>query len=255
MAFLIKQMAKKSGVSVRTLHYYDEIGLLKPARISDKGYRYYEDEQLLMLQQIMFFRELGFQLSDIQNVLQNKDFDKVKALESHRLSLRERIDKMKTLLATIDKTIAHLKGEKEMKDKDLFSGFDPKKQEEYEQYLMNRLGADHLSFAESKRKIKGWTKADWEKSGKEWDSICTDLAKLKQQKLKVDSAKVQTVIQRHYVWLKQFWIPNRETYTGMGMGYTEFEWKKAFAAYDSEHPKLAMFLAKAMECYAKKELS
>src|SRR5580693_668450 len=84
MAFTVNKLAKLSGVSVRTLHFYDEIGLLKPAYYGDNNYRYYEEAQLLMLQQILFFRELGFQLNDIQRIIASPDFDKIKALESHR---------------------------------------------------------------------------------------------------------------------------------------------------------------------------
>jgi len=102
--------------------------------------------------------------------------------------------------------------------------------------------------------VKGWTKADWENSGQEWDAICANLAKLRQQKLAADSPQVQAVIARHHKWLKKFWTPNRQSYTALGLGYTEFEWKKAFAAHDSEHPNLAMFLAKAMDQFANDHL-
>lgn len=84
MSYKVKQLAKISGISVRTLHWYDEKGVLKPSYHGANGYRYYEEEQLLMLQQILFFRDLGLGLNDIQKLLQRDDFDKVKALQSHR---------------------------------------------------------------------------------------------------------------------------------------------------------------------------
>ena len=84
MAYTVKKLAKLSGVSIRTLRFYDDIGLLKPAYYGDNKYRYYEEKQLLMLQQILFFRELGFSLVDIQRIIDSSDFDKTASLNSHR---------------------------------------------------------------------------------------------------------------------------------------------------------------------------
>src|SRR5947208_8598344 len=91
MAFTVKQVSRMSGVSVRTLHFYDETGLLKPARQRANGYRLYEEPQLLMLQQILFYRELGFQLKQIKEILGWADFEKVAALQSQRQVLQERL--------------------------------------------------------------------------------------------------------------------------------------------------------------------
>jgi DNA-binding transcriptional MerR regulator len=88
MAFTVKKLAKLSGVSVRTLHWYDEIGLLKPAYLGANHYRYYQEEQLLILQQILFFKELGFNLNDIQSLLAERDFDKLNSLEAHKQVLQ-----------------------------------------------------------------------------------------------------------------------------------------------------------------------
>src|SRR5687768_6828102 len=115
MAYTVKKLAELSGVSVRTLHFYDEIGLLKPASRSGNKYRYYEEEQFMMLQQILFFRELGFELRDIQKILSSPDFDKVKTLESHRKILEKNLDQTQQLIETVDKTIAHLRGKDTMK--------------------------------------------------------------------------------------------------------------------------------------------
>ena len=123
MAYTVKQVAKMSGVSVRTLHFYDETGLLKPARQSANGYRLYEEPQLLMLQQILFYRELGFELKDIKGILGRADFEKVAALQSHRKVLQENLARTRTLIETIDKTIKHLKGTKKMKSEEMFLGF------------------------------------------------------------------------------------------------------------------------------------
>lgn len=119
----VKQVAAISGVSVRTLHFYDETGLLKPARYGANRYRYYEEAQLLMLQQILFYRELGFELKEIQQILGRADFEKVTALESHREILEKNLARTRTLMETIDKTIKHLKGKKKMKSEEMFAGF------------------------------------------------------------------------------------------------------------------------------------
>ena len=102
--------------------------------------------------------------------------------------------------------------------------------------------------------MKKFTKADWEKNGKEWDPICRDLAAELAKRAAAASAPVQAVIRRHHSWLKKFWNPNRESYVGLGEGYTGFEWKKAFASHDPKHPKLARFMADAMRVFAEREL-
>src|ERR1700733_7611231 len=108
MAYTVNRLAKLSGVSVRALHFYDEIGLLKPAYYGENNYRYYEEAQLLMLQQILFYRELGFPLNEIQRIVSGSDFDKIEALNSHKQVLKNSLDRTHTLLKTIDKTISHL---------------------------------------------------------------------------------------------------------------------------------------------------
>src|SRR5688572_18242668 len=114
MAYTVKKLATMSGVSVRTLHFYDETGLLKPARVGANGYRFYEEAQLLTLQQILFYRELGFELKRIKRVLGRRDFEKAAALRSHRKVLQKNLARTRTLIETIDKTIRHLKGTKKM---------------------------------------------------------------------------------------------------------------------------------------------
>ncbi|MFZ4674077.1 MAG: MerR family transcriptional regulator [Chlamydiia bacterium] len=256
MTYTVQKLAKLSGVSVRTLHYYDEIGLLSPAFVESNGYRYYGEKQLLELQQILFFRELGFELKKIQKILGKGDFDKVAALRSHRNVLYSNIERTEKLIQTIDKTIDHLTGGKKMKDQEMYCGFLTKEQQaEYQQYLKNRLGPEDSTIEESENNVKNWTKGDWEKSNKEFDAICKALAKAMEEGLKIDSPEVQSIVALHHKWIKQFWTPNRESYKGLGLGYMEFEWRKAFASYDPHHPRLAKFLAKAMEVFADRELS
>ena len=123
MAYTVKQVAALSGVSVRTLHFYDEAGLLKPAYTGANGYRFYEEPQLLTLQQILFYRELGFELRQIRPLLGRPDFQRVDALRSHRAALEDRLARTRRLLETIDHTIDHIEGRKPMKNEEMFAGF------------------------------------------------------------------------------------------------------------------------------------
>jgi DNA-binding transcriptional MerR regulator/quercetin dioxygenase-like cupin family protein len=123
MAYTVKQVAAMSGVSVRTLHFYDEAGLLKPAYLGANGYRFYEEPQLLKLQQILFYRELGFELKPIKQILGRRDVEIVAALQSHRKVLQKNLARTRQLTETIDKTIQHLKGTRKMKGEEMFVGF------------------------------------------------------------------------------------------------------------------------------------
>src|SRR5437763_14344554 len=123
MAYTVKKVAAMSGVSVRTLHFYDEAGLLKPAHYGANGYRFYEEPQLLTLQQILFYRELAFELKQIERILGRADFEKVTALQSHRKVLQKNLARTRTFIETIDKTIKHLRGTKKMESEEMFLGF------------------------------------------------------------------------------------------------------------------------------------
>src|SRR3990167_1934164 len=157
MAYTVNKLAKLSGVSARTLHFYDEIGLLKPAYYGENNYRYYKEEQLLMLQQILFYRELGMPLSDIQRIISSDDFNKIEALQSHKKVLKQGLDRSQLMIKTIDKTISHLRGKDKMKDEELYYGFDSEKQKEHEKYLVDNgiLTQDFLD--ECNKKIKNWS--------------------------------------------------------------------------------------------------
>ena len=253
MAYTVKKLAKISGVTVRTLHFYDEVGLLKPAYYGSNGYRFYEEEQLLILQQILFYRELGFDLNQIQKVLGRTDFDKIEALTSHRKVLEKDLVRTRKLIKTIDKTIGHLKGTKKMKDQEMYWGFSKEKQAEHEKYLIDRFGEGMKEgIAESHGKIKNWRKAEWEKSGKEFDAICKELVQMMEKRLAISSPGVQGTIRRHFQWLKKFWTPTRESYSGHSQLIVDSDLRKAYDAY---HPRLADYLAEGIRLFAEKELS
>ena len=123
MTYSITALSKLSGISSRTLRYYDEIGLLPPADTDKTGCRYYEDKQVNLLQQILFYKARGFCLSDIHNILYQKDFDILQALENHLISLQQQQKQLTQMIQTVQKTIADQKGEKKMQDTEKFICF------------------------------------------------------------------------------------------------------------------------------------
>jgi DNA-binding transcriptional MerR regulator len=154
MIYTIKEIADLANVTTRTLRYYDEIGLLHPASTGENGYRYYDQENLLRLQQILFFRELDIPLKDIQLIMSSPDFNMLGALEKHRSSLRMRAKRLDRLIETVDQTINHLKGDKKMTAKEYFEGFD---ESLYEEEARERWGST-IQYKESQKKWASYSK-------------------------------------------------------------------------------------------------
>src|ERR1700722_4872834 len=253
MAYTVTKLAKISGVSIRTLHWYDEIGLLKPAYHGANGYRYYEEPQLLLLQQILFFRELGFELKQIEQMMTRGDFNKLVALTSHRQVLQKNLERTKQLIETIDQTINHLKGTKKMKDpREMYYGFSKEQQREYEKQLIERFGvAAKVHIEESHQNVKNWSQSDWERSKKEFGEVCQALSAAIAKNLSADSKEVQKITKSHYLWLKKFWTPARDSYSGYGQFIVESNLRQSYEAY---HPQLPEFIAQAIQVFAKNEL-
>lgn len=253
MAFTVKQLAKISSVSVRTLHWYDEIGLLKPAYQGANGYRYYEEKECLRLQQILFFKALEFPLNDIQKLLMQDDFDHIQALRAHRQILESDIDRKKQLLATIDKTIEHLRGKYKMSSEELYYGFDSKRQKEYEQYLVTYQGLPAEKLLEQSRKRTAkWDKEEWDHVKNEGDVIHKELSHAIEQGLAASSKEVQAIIHRHYLMVSRFYDTSKAVYIGLTELYVEHsDFKKFFDAY---HPKMLEFISEAMLFYANENL-
>ena len=157
--YTVRQLADLAGVTPRTLRHYDAIGLLRPSVVGDdNGYRYYDDEAALRLQQILFYRELGLALSAIREVLDAPEFETAAALERHRAALVARGDRLHHLIHTIDRTLLHLQGEIEMTTQDLFAGFDEETQVRYEKEAAEMY--DPKTVAESSRRWKSYTAED-----------------------------------------------------------------------------------------------
>lgn len=252
MPYTVKTLAKLSGVSVRTLHFYDEIGLLKPAYHGENSYRYYEEEQLLMLQQILLYRELGFPLNDIREILVSEHFDKIEALKSHREILVKNLDRTKDLIKTIDKTIKHLRGELTMKDEELFYNFDSEKQKAHEKHLVDEGIITQEFLDESNKKIKNWTDAQKNDFILEGEKIMNALVKAIESNQSPSCDEVQQLMRQHYAWLEKSWSPTKEKYLGLIDLYSTANFRTFF---DKRHPKLLAFIASAMIFFAEKQLS
>ncbi|NTU81339.1 MAG: MerR family transcriptional regulator [Chloroflexales bacterium] len=154
MTYTVKQLATLAGISVRTLHFYDAIGLLRPAQVGVNGYRSYDEAAVLRLQQILFYKELGLSLDAIRAVLDDPGFELLSALESHRQALQHRLRRLQHLIATVDRTIAHLKGEASMEPKDIFAGFSNEVQAEYAQQAEAR-GPTVVNTAWQRQVLRG----------------------------------------------------------------------------------------------------
>ena len=251
MSYTVKKLAKLSGVSVRTLHFYDEIGLLKPAYYGENNYRYYEQEQLLLLQQILFYRKLGFALTDIQKILGSDTFDKIEALKSHKMTLEKDLIQTHSLIKTIDNTIAHLRGDTKMKDEELYYGFDAEKQKEHEQYLVEQGIVTQDFLDECNEKVKNWSVEEKKVFINDIERIMNELVIALEENLMPDSAEVQILLRRHYTWLERTWTPTRESYLGLIQLYQKPEFREF---YDRRHPQLLEFMIEAMKIFAEREL-
>jgi DNA-binding transcriptional MerR regulator len=243
MVYTVKQLADLAGISIRTLHYYDEIGLLKPASYGENGYRYYDEPAVLRLQQILFFRELDFSLDEIQNILDWPDFDVLIALQTHKESLRQKAERLNRLINTVDNTILHLKGELEMGQKSFFEGFTEEKQKQYEQQARQRYGDAEVK--ESTDRWNRYTPEQKEKIKAEGEAIYRDV--LANMDKGYDSPEVQQAIARWHQHLRYFYEPSYERLMGLAQLYTEQP--DFVATYRKMHPDMPQFLYKAIEFY------
>jgi len=251
-AYTERQLAKLAGVSVRALHHYDHIGLLTPSARTAAGYRLYQDDDLLRLQQILFFKELDVPLCEIRNILDDPAFDQIEALAKHRRLLQARAERLTHLLTTIDRTINKLKGEdmdKPMTDEELYEGFSKEQRERYQREARERY--DPALVEESERRIRKMTKAQWGDVKGEGDDITRSLAALIDRD--PGDAEVQQLIARHHAWIERFYPANAEVYSGLGQLYAENAEFRAF--YDKYRVGLADFMKAAMAYYAEHTLA
>lgn len=240
--YSVRQLAKLAGISVRALHYYDQIGLLKPDRRRN-GYREYGRDAALCLQQILFFRELGFPLAEIREILARPDFDMREALTAHRGLLEKRVEHVKKMLATLDKTIASLKGEKDMEIKDYFEGLTDEQVEVWRKKARERWG--EKAIAESEQRILSLGKEQFTAIQKEIDGVWRAVAANMDKG--PDSPEVQDLVGKWRQWLETFGHYTDEMALGLGRAYSADERFANF--YRKYHPDMPSFWTKAIEIY------
>jgi DNA-binding transcriptional MerR regulator len=243
--YTVKQVSELAGVTPRTLHHYDEIGLLKPSRVESNGYRYYDEKALLRLQQILFFRELGFELDKIRQLMARKDFDLISALQSHRYRLQAKQLHTERLIRTVDATIMHLTGDVTMSEKKIFEGFSEEKQKEYEKQAIENWG-DGV-----KQSIKLWNsygKDEQQRILAESGVIFKEIADTMPQG--PESEQTQAGLAKWHQHLRYFYEPTFDMLRGLGDMYNDHpDFNATFTAID---PGLPAFLKQAMNIYVDK---
>ncbi len=243
MSYSAHQLAKIAGVSVRTLHHYDEIHLLSPKR-QQNGYRTYGEAELLRLQQILFFRELEFPLEEISTILSKPDFDMAIALKEHRTQIERKRLRLAGLIGTIDKTLAKISGEKEMTDEELFEAFWEKHVTEYVPEAEQRWGNTE-AYRQSKERTKHLKKQDYARMGKDADTLMRMLTKAIDTGSK--SEETQKLIHQHHESLRAFYNPTPELYRALGQMYVDdARFRAYFEKYD---PRMPEFMRDAMNAY------
>jgi DNA-binding transcriptional MerR regulator len=253
--YTVKQVARLSGVSVRTLHHYDAVGVLKPACVGANGYRYYGREALLRLQQILFHRELGFSLEEIGRTLDEAGFDKVTALKAHRARLEAETRRYRRLMRTIDRTLASLEGDATMQDKAMYRGFDPEAQAGYEKELVEKHGADMQGrIDQAKAGMAGWRQAEFDAMQAEADTIEAGMAAALAQGLPADSSAVTALMRRHHAWIEKGWCRPAPAAAFAGLGRMYLDDPRFCERYDARQAGLAEYMATAMAAYAKTAL-
>ena len=244
--FTVKQLSKLAGVTPRTLHHYDSIGLLKPSCVGENGYRYYGEESLLRLQQILFYRELDLPLEEIRQIMGRRDFDLLPALESHKTELAKRIERLERLIQTVNHTISHVKGKTAMSKKQLFAAFTEEEEKKYTAEAEQMY--DPATVKESQRKWKSYTAADKQRIGEEGNQVYSDMVDAIPKG--AGSAEAQACVERWRSHMDYFWTPNLEQLLGLTDLYNEDTRFKA--NFDKIDLHLAAFMKEAVEIYVAK---
>lgn len=249
MDYRVKEVADMVGISVRTLHHYDEIGLLNPAYVNEVGYRYYSDNELERLQQIMFFKELKFELQEIKEILDNPNFDRKKALEMQKDLLVKKRDRLDKIVISIEKTLESIEGGLEMNKKDMFKPFDMSEienhKEKYAEETKKKYG-DTDAYKESEEKIRNYTKYDWavvmEKGGEIFSKIAANMDK------GPEDSEIQELIGEYRQYITDsFYTCTLEIFRGLGELYVYDE--RFTKNIDKYAEGLSEFLKEAIAIY------
>lgn len=242
-ALKVKEVADLVGISVRTLHHYDEIGLLTPDKVTESGYRIYSNENLETLQQILFFKELGFPLKKIKEIINRPSFNRQEALELHHKILLEKRNRVDKMIATVEKTMMHLKGEIEMTNEEKFEGFDFS-HNPYEQEARERWGEDTVDKANEK--IKKMSKDEQNEFSENFNKIYRNLAALRH--LPPESETAQEAIKEWYDFLNTFGDYSLDAFKALGQMYVNDT--RFTKNIDQFGEGLAEFMCEAMSVYS-----
>lgn len=254
--YRVNDLVKLAGVTARTLHHYDRIELLQPAHRSEAGYRQYGEKELLKLQQILFYRELDFPLTEIKALLDNPDFDAITTLEQHKTALQARKRRISVLIKTIDNTINSLTlKQKEMKPEELYEGLPKEFGNELRAEAIEKFGEAKIHMSEQALSKLG--KDRFTRLKEKWESVWAQLRVHKSDP--PESEEVQALIDQHHDLIIAFWgtkensNENVEAYVGLSELYTQDE---RFTANNGvPDPDFARFLSAAMRHYVENRLS
>ena len=244
MPMTVKQVAQLAGVTVRTLHHYDSIGLLRPSAVSDAGYRLYDEAALMRLQQILFFREAGLPLKQIKRILGDEGFDAAGALRAHRKELVRRRGRLSLLICNIDRTLRAMEGGKQLSANEIFEGFGKRvvkeNEEKYGEEIRSRYGDEAVN--RSNAVIAQMDRDQFERLQKEGQAVYETLAGL--MHLPPGAPSVQEGIDRFAAYIRRFGEYPDYALRGLGEMYVEDGRFKAF--YDAIAPGLAEFIRDAL---------
>jgi DNA-binding transcriptional MerR regulator len=247
--YTVQKLSSLAGVSTRTLRYYDEIGILKPARINSSGYRIYGQAEVDRLQQILFYRELGVSLESIKEIVTAPSFDGAKALRDHREKLLEKREQLDLLIKNVDKTIALTEGRMNMSNKEKFEGFKKmmidENEKQYGKEIREKYGNDKVD--QSNAKLMNMTEDEHERVTKLAEQVQETLA---QAFATGDPASelAQKAADLHKQWLCFYWKEySKEAHAGLAQMYVDDE--RFTAYYDKEQPGTAEFLRDAIWIY------
>lgn len=218
--FKVKEVAELTGLSVRALHHYDAIGLVSPEKRTSAGYRLYTEADLVALQQVLVYRELGLPLERIKQIVNDPAFDRQAAFEDQRRQLEHKLENTHAMLRAVDKALAALKGVPIMNAKELFDGFDPA---EYEEEAKERWG-DTDAYKESARRTKGYGPEEWKALKAENDEIMSELAKLVVAGGKPTDEAAMDLAERHRLHIDRWFYPCAHAmHRGLGQMYVADE--------------------------------
>lgn len=253
MEYTVSELAKISGVSSRTLRYYDQIDLLKPGRYNSSGYRLYGQDEVDRLQQILFYKELGFGLADIKKAMADPAYNRIDALEAHYEQLKNERDRLNELLSTLEATIANQKGGITMQDDAKFTGFKEKliqdNEETYGREIRDKYGDETIDAANAK--LRGMGEADYN-AMQETEEELFQLLKDAKQTGDPTSDNAHELAEKHKEWLMFSWSTySKEAHAGLAEMYVADDRFRAY--YDKKVEGGAAFLRDAIVTYAKDE--